>query len=294
MAGRIYCGLCPRGVPKSSWRGASRAPKWSLTWNAVILVARQRGGAISCTPPSLSSKATKEVQKKVGRMDVWVLASRMRFERDVSSQQGATACLSWESVMSLRCWGLKPSGPSADPFGKECMACKTSSSITEDERIGSWVCGGMQESGCGARCFCWVFGVESLISAQEQVRRTAPPKIAFLQLCGHYGSRGVRRCSVLWVLPLVLGCPARRWVWIVFLGDLPVDGLRHAPALASSLKDAIPRGMIVGCYNSLDNGGQFLCRRVPQGAWNRFDRLYISADNIRICYFAMKYLEIEL
>ena len=126
--------------------------------DVMILAARWRREeptAIGRTPPSFFSRATKVAPKKKGRTDVGVLPSTMRFKSDVRALSRVRPPVSAENpVISLRCWGLNPSGPDADPFGKEHMACKTSSSVTEVEGIGSWGGGGMLESGCGVGCLC--------------------------------------------------------------------------------------------------------------------------------------------
>ena len=82
-------------------------------------------------------------------------------------------------VMSLRCWGLRPSGPPADPLGKDRIARATSSS---DTVRWLWVSGsgGLSESGWVAGCFCLrAASVVSLMSAMvssEQAIWTAPLK----------------------------------------------------------------------------------------------------------------------
>ena len=52
-----------------------------------------------------------------------------------------TGCLN----ISLRCWGLRPSGPAADPQGNDLITAATSLVETEEGTSGR---GGMEVSGC--------------------------------------------------------------------------------------------------------------------------------------------------
>ena len=68
--------------------------------------------------------------------------------RAVSADSNTGPPLSAEApVMSLRCCGIKPSGPPAEPFGKERIARATSSSDTVGQRLNSSRGGGIWESG---------------------------------------------------------------------------------------------------------------------------------------------------
>ena len=74
--------------------------------------------------------------------------------RDVRALSNAGPPLSANaSIMPFRCCGESPSGPPAEPFGKERMALAIVSSEIEGERPESSGSGGSWESGCGGGCF---------------------------------------------------------------------------------------------------------------------------------------------
>ena len=78
-------------------------------------------------------------------------------------------------VISLRCCGFRPSGPPAEPLGKESMALAISSSVTEMVWSDSSGDGGMMEQGRGAGCFyCRAVRVVSLILAMETSKHAVP------------------------------------------------------------------------------------------------------------------------
>ena len=87
-----------------------------------------------------------------------------------------TGCLN----ISLRCWGLRLSGPVADPQGNDLIVAAISSVETEMEEGGTSGGGGMEVSGCGGGCLSWrAANVESLLSARESSEHaslTAPLK----------------------------------------------------------------------------------------------------------------------
>ena len=65
-------------------------------------------------------------------MEGGVFSSRMRLTRDVRALNKTRPLPSADArYMSLRCWSFNPSGPPAEPLGKECMALATSPSTTE-------------------------------------------------------------------------------------------------------------------------------------------------------------------
>ena len=57
-------------------------------------------------------------------------------------------------IMSLRCCGLRPSGPPAEPQGKDWMALTISSEVTGTLGSGSLVRVGITASGFKLGCFC--------------------------------------------------------------------------------------------------------------------------------------------
>ena len=117
---------------------------------------------------------------------------------------------SCDSTRSTRCWGLKSSGPPAEPVGKIRIALKTASFVTCRvlfiERIWRWV---------SIRVFGWLFSLQfckpSIAKFCWWVLRTKDPDIcwyvALLQFCANCGSpcrlgimlvegRNVLRCFV--------------------------------------------------------------------------------------------------
>ena len=94
---------------------------------AVLVASRRRvqPTAISLTHPFFSS-AVREAPKKNGQTALGVLPCRMTFTKDVRALSSSGLPPSAEvPVMSLMCWGVRPSGPPADPFGKEQIASAT-------------------------------------------------------------------------------------------------------------------------------------------------------------------------
>ena len=87
--------------------------------------------------------------------------------------------LSAESLVRfLRCWGRKPSGPPADPQGKDFMALATSFSVTSASSVGDSDAGGKFESGWAGRGFALssdkVSWLITAMESSEQAIRTAP------------------------------------------------------------------------------------------------------------------------
>ena len=76
--------------------------------------------AIGLIPPSFFSRAIRVAPKKEGRIEAGQFPLRMNLVRAVRALRSAMPLASAEaSVMSLRCWGLRPSGTLADQLGKD-------------------------------------------------------------------------------------------------------------------------------------------------------------------------------
>ena len=143
-------------------------------------------------------------------------------------------------VMSLRCWDLRPSGPPADPLGKDLIVMATSSS---DTVRWLWVSGsgGISESGWVAGCFCLrAASVVSLMSAMvssKQEIRTAPlksPSSIFKATRVASRSSGLRSLvsGPLWVVREHAGGSPLSLMWLLmavarFRCLLPLCGARR-------------------------------------------------------------------
>ena len=116
-------------------------------------------------------------------MSSGVSPSRKRLAKAVRAQRRRCPPIPAEAlVKSSKCWGRSPSGPPAEPLGKERIACATAPSLTTKAPSSSWLSGGggMLESGCGAGCFdlkaAIVDSFASATESSEQAKRTAPLK----------------------------------------------------------------------------------------------------------------------
>ena len=104
--------------------------------------------AIGLTPPSFFAKATRDAPKKKGCTALGVLPWTITLIRDVRalSKAGPPPCAD-APIMSLRCCGERPSGPPAEPFGKDQIAVATASSMMSGMRLESSGGGGRQVFG---------------------------------------------------------------------------------------------------------------------------------------------------
>ena len=59
-------------------------------------------------------------------------------------------------IRSLRCWGLRPSGPPAEPCGKDLIAREIASADIEIGSSGTSTSSGIDESGWGGGCLAWM------------------------------------------------------------------------------------------------------------------------------------------
>ena len=118
-------------------------------------------------PPPFFLRAIKEAPKKAGRMEGGVLPSRTSLVKEVRRMEGGVLpsrtslvkevravmrrwhpSLADGPVRSLRCWGLRPSGPPAEPLRKDLIAEKTASNEICLTAAGSTSKGGgIEESG---------------------------------------------------------------------------------------------------------------------------------------------------
>ena len=154
-----------------------------FNWLPIALAARQQSVqpiAMGLTPPPFFSNAIKEAPKKKGLIEEGVSPFTMMLTRSVRAlrRTGPPAPAEVE-IRSLRCCGLSPSGPPADPLGKDMIDCKISSSLSvmceASDDVGH---GGMMDWGCGGGCFSHreasvashLFAIES----SEEASRTAP------------------------------------------------------------------------------------------------------------------------
>ena len=118
------------GVLYPNWLFVKSSPMAFMMCLPAGLVASRRRvqpTAIGLTllTHSLSS-AVREEPKKNGQTALGVLPCRMTFTKDVRALSSSGLPPSAEvPVMSLMCWGVRPSGPPADPFGKEQIASAT-------------------------------------------------------------------------------------------------------------------------------------------------------------------------
>ena len=169
-------------MPTPSWHGVRRVPIASEICLPAALaesLRRVHPTAIGLIPPSFS-RAIRVAPKKEGRIEAGQFSLMMKLVRAVRALRSAVPPASAEApIMSCRCWGLRPSGPPADPLGKDRILRATSSSDTV-RWLWASSSDGMSESGWGSGCFCLrAASVESLMSAimsSEQAIRTAPLK----------------------------------------------------------------------------------------------------------------------
>ena len=98
---------------------------------------------MSLTPPPLFSKASNEAPRKEGHIEAGVWPLRTRLVKDVRAVRRSWPPMFADGpIKSLRCWGLKPHGPPAEPLGKDLIADRTASPVTA---IGSVVGLGVEE-----------------------------------------------------------------------------------------------------------------------------------------------------
>ena len=183
-----------------------------MTQFPADLAARRRRDhptAIGLTPPSFLSRATKDAPKKKGRTGAGVLPSSTKLMNAVSASSSSGPPPSADVlVMSLRCWGRRPSGPPADPHGKERMALETSSTETLIGILSSSEgAGGQMELGWGGGCFSLrairVLSFTSAMVSSELARRMAPLKSPSSSLDA---TRAAKDCRGSWIDGL-------RWLW---------------------------------------------------------------------------------
>lgn len=55
-------------------------------------------------------------------------------------------------VKSLRCWGLRPSGPPAEPLGNDLIAEATASGVAATQSLALSIGGGIAVCGWGGGC----------------------------------------------------------------------------------------------------------------------------------------------
>ena len=157
-------------------------------------------GGIHCNRLNSSpflSRVIKDAPKKAGQMEDGVRPSRTKLVKEVRAIRrwwlglpSITAALN----RSLRCWGLRPSGPPAEPWGKDLMAEETISGGTEIGPSGTSTRSGMEESRWGGGCLAWrAAKMDGLVSAtwsSEQANRTAPLKSPSSSLADTRVARG--------------------------------------------------------------------------------------------------------
>ena len=133
------------------------------------------------------------------RMDrCWGLALQTKLTNLVSASSSKEPPPSADVlVMSLRCWGRRPSGPPADPHGKKQMALETSSTETLMGILSSSEgAGGILESGWGGGCFSLrairVLSFTSAMVSSELAIHMAPLKSPSVSL---EATRAARDCK---------------------------------------------------------------------------------------------------
>ena len=128
----------------------------------------------------------------------------MRAERRISS-------LPFSVNMSLRCWGLRPSGPPAELFGKERIAFATSSSVTRMVQFS--LTGRMLDFRWGSGCLSLraskVASLKGARVSSELASLTAPLKSPSSNLADTHMARNLSGSAEEWPLlemGLLLSC----------------------------------------------------------------------------------------
>ena len=111
----------PYGVPTPCWHSVRRVPIVSEICLPTALaesLPRVHPTAIGLIPLSFS-RAIRVAPKKEGRIEAGQFPLMMWLVRAVRALRSAVPPASAEApIMSFRCWGLRLSGPLADPLGK--------------------------------------------------------------------------------------------------------------------------------------------------------------------------------
>ena len=145
-------------------------------------------------PPELSSW----LQRRRGKGRWASLPPAPSYTRQRGTEGASHPLLLLKSpVRSRRRCGRMPSGPTADPLGKEQMVCATSSTVTVQLVMDPSEGGGIQELGCGDGCFTFRAIMVSSFNCRtellEQMSCTAPcnlPPQVWLKLGGPRISEG--------------------------------------------------------------------------------------------------------
>ena len=141
----------PPLMPNLSCRGARREVSSSLTLLAAIFATRRQRVQLTGESHIFLCRAVRLAPMKEGRMDNGVLPSTTSCTKE-TSVGGRTWWLVRSESISFKGWDLRPSGPTAELFEKERIACVTFS--PEMVRCCEvWSADGMMESGCRGGCF---------------------------------------------------------------------------------------------------------------------------------------------
>ena len=87
--------------------------------------------AMGLTPPPFLFRAISEAPKKKVRIEEGTRPLRTRLAKDVRAARRPPLNLPGKLNKSLRCCGLRPSGPPADPLGKDPIAEETASGVAK-------------------------------------------------------------------------------------------------------------------------------------------------------------------
>jgi hypothetical protein len=128
--------------------------------------------AIGLTPPSALLNATREAPKQKGFAESRTPPLRTKLTKAVRDwTKRAEPAPFLTEMWSLRCCGWRPSGPPADPAGKDWIDLITSEvdNCTGLQEPGAGF-GGMDNIECGGGCF-WLkrAKVFSLVGANERI-----------------------------------------------------------------------------------------------------------------------------
>ena len=141
----------PSGVPQPSWSGAIAHPKEWATLRLTHFAARRRRvfpTAMGRTPPFSFPKGIRVAPKKTCLTEGSVPPRSTRLIKAVKDWRSLTPGPSADGlVRSFRCCGRRPSGPPADPLGKERIASATSFTDTVAWVVCSSGGGGLRDSG---------------------------------------------------------------------------------------------------------------------------------------------------
>ena len=82
--------------------------------------------AMGRTPPSFLDRPIKVAPKKKGRANVGTFPATTRLMKLVKESMSSDSSSPPTFINTFfKCWGRRPSGPPADPVGKEQMAFRT-------------------------------------------------------------------------------------------------------------------------------------------------------------------------